>query len=173
VPGVVIGVPLVVALGAGVVLLGSQAGRWFTAGARTEPEPQVGKAKTEADRVCERFMALKNARDSAALELLGVAPAVPDRELTKEEADRLQTDLFLRQDVRVVEVRRDRRAQKDGPTKSPYCVLVTQGQVTAPDMTVTTPKGPERGQRFMSNPDLVVEVRDGKIYGVEARLHMD
>jgi hypothetical protein len=123
--------------------------------------------------VCEQFMKLKNARDGAAADLLGATPVVPDRELTKDEADRLQTDLFLRQDVRVVEVRRDRRAQKEDPTKFPYFVLVTQGQVSGPKMTIATSKGPESGQRFMSNPDLIVEVRDGKIYGVEARLHMD
>jgi hypothetical protein len=39
-------------------------------------------------------------------------------------------------------------------------------------MDVQTPNGVERGQRQMTNPDVVVEVRGGKIYGVRAELHV-
>jgi len=41
-----------------------------------------------------------------------------------------------------------------------------------PTLRVKTADGVETVQRTMANPDLSVEVRDGRIYGVTASLHM-
>ena len=79
------------------------------------------------------------------------------------EADRLQTDFFLRQDVRIVGAGRDKATGA--------LVLYTKGNVSAPTLHVKTETGVETAQRTMANPDLVVEVRDGRIYGVAAHLH--
>ena len=57
---------------------------------------------TDEERICVQFLQLKNAGDPAADKLLGPAPAVPAAPVSREEAERLQTDFFLRQDFRVV-----------------------------------------------------------------------
>ena len=50
-------------------------------------------------------------------------------------------------------------------------MLYTKGNVSAPTLDVKTETGMEAAQRTMANPDLVVEVRNGRIYGVAAHLH--
>lgn len=119
---------------------------------------------TPEQRLCVRFLQLKNAGDPAAEKLLGPAPVVPVAPLSPEEAERLQTDLFLRQNFRVVGTGRDRLTGA--------LVLLTQGNVSAPTLSVKTGDGVETSQRTMSNPDLLIEVRDGCIAGVAARLHL-
>src|SRR5205823_2138386 len=95
--------------------------------------------------------------------LLGPAPSVPAAPISQEEADRLQADFFLREDVRIVGVGRDRRTRA--------LVLFARGNVSAPALPVRTAGGVESAQRTMANPDLSVEVRDGRVYGVAANLH--
>jgi hypothetical protein len=119
---------------------------------------------TAEERICARFIELKNAGHPVAFQMLGPAPAVPNGPVSQAEADGLQTDFFLRQDVRIVGVGRDRR--------SGALVLYTKGNVFAPTLQVKTATGAQTAQRTMSNPDLTVEVRDGRIYGVAAGLHV-
>ena len=119
---------------------------------------------TDEEHICARFVRLKNADDPAAFELLGPAPAVPDGPVTKAQADRMQTDFFLRQDVHFTGVGRDKRTGA--------LVLYAKGNVSAPTMPVQTANGVESAQRTMSNPDLTVEVRDGRICGVSSDLHL-
>jgi len=118
---------------------------------------------TAEEQVCVRFLRLKNAGDPAADKLLGPAPTVPTAPVSKAEADRLQTDFFLRQDIHIVGAGRDKATGA--------LVLYTKGNVSAPTLHVKTETGVETAQRSMANSDLVVEVRDGRIYGVAARLH--
>ena len=118
---------------------------------------------TPDERLCNQFLERKNAGDPAAADLLGPAPVVPATPISPEEADRLQTEFFLRQDLQVVGVGRDKAHGKP--------VLYTKGNVSAPTLNVRTGAGVETAQRTMANPDLVVEVRDGRIYGVAAHLH--
>jgi hypothetical protein len=94
----------------------------------------------------------------------------PEQAVSPEEANRLQTDSFLRGDLRILEIRRE-RGEKGSPQRYR---LVTHGDVASQTLTIKTDKGTERSQRTMSHPDLIVEVGDdGKIYGVRAELHME
>jgi hypothetical protein len=136
-------------------------GAWRDAPAPERPAP-AEQSVTEAERVIDRFVRLTNAGDPAAADLLGPAPAVPKGPVSPGEVGRLQTDYFLREPVRVVSAL---------PSPGGRFVLVVQGNVAAPTLEVRTPTGVERSQRTMTNPDLVVEVRDGKIHGVRAELH--
>jgi hypothetical protein len=129
----------------------------FVVGFREEASPA---------RICKEFRQLKNAGDPAAEALLGRVPAVPDAPVSEEEANRLQTDFFLRQPLEVLSV----SSHQHG---SDHFVLVTKGNVAAPTLPIQTRTGVETSQRTMSNPDLLVQVRDGKIYGLAARLHED
>jgi hypothetical protein len=118
-------------------------------------------------RLCRRFMDLKNAGDPQADGLLGPPPAVPADAVAPAEADRLEAELMLRQPLHIREVGRDAA----DPAAAGRFVLVVDGAVTSDRVLVATPTGPESRQRAMWSPDLVVEVRDGKIYGVRPQLH--
>jgi hypothetical protein len=119
---------------------------------------------TAEERLCARFIQLKNSGDPAALELLGPPPGVPDAPITTEEADRLDTDFFLRQDASILGVGRGQR--------SGTLMLYVKGSVSAPTFSVQTATGVQTHQRVMFNPDLTVEVRDGQIHGVASTVHV-
>ena len=50
--------------------------------------------------------------------------------------------------------------------------LVAKGNVAAPRLEIQDGASLDSEQRTMANPDLTVEVRGGRIVGVEARLHV-
>ena len=109
-------------------------------------------------------MQLKNKGDPAAAALLGPPTAAPNGPVSQEEADRLDTEYFLRQDIHFTGVG---RAAKPG-----QLVLCAKGSVSAPELHVRTASGVESRQRVLFNPDITVEVRDGRIYGVCSSAHM-
>lgn len=116
-----------------------------------------------ADRkICEQYKELKNAGDPAADRLLAALPDVPADPISQEQADRFQAGCFLHQKIRIGSVR---------SASSSRFILSTKGNVSAPTISVRGSNGVESIQRTMSNPDLLVEVRDGKIHGVRAELH--
>jgi hypothetical protein len=129
--------------------------------------------KSAADRLVDRFVKLRDARDRAALRLLGRVPEVPDGPVSEAEAERLQTDFFLRdKDLRFRLVCRGEPDGNGGIRDTPgLYTLLGEGYVTAPAIGVKTDKGVDPpAQRMMSHPALVVEVRGGKIFGVRATL---
>jgi hypothetical protein len=133
----------------------------------TDP-PDTGKddwskaPQTEDERLAAKFIHLKNDGDPAAEELLGRQPAVPSESVSRAEADRLQTDFFLRQPLHIVGTRRGGGAGR--------LILATKGNVSAPRFQVQEGATASSEQRTMSNPDLTIEVHDGKIFGVRPAL---
>jgi len=123
--------------------------------------PAVMQAEMQ---LCEKYKVLKNAGDSSADQLLAALPAMPAEPISQEEAERFQADCFLHQDIRILSVHL---------ASSNQFVLVTKGNVSAPTLQIRTAKGVDRVQRTMVNPDLIVEVRDGKIHGIRAKMHGD
>jgi hypothetical protein len=117
-------------------------------------------------RLCRQFMELKNAGDPRAHGLLGPLPAVPEGPVPASEADRLDAEFMLHQPFRVREVAREAAAPA-------HFVLVVDGSLASERLVVRTPTGTETRQRAMWSPDLVVEVRDGKIHGIRPALHED
>jgi hypothetical protein len=126
----------------------------------------AGCSSAKPDPVCEAFMQLKNAKDAAADDLLGPLPPVPSDPVTEEEADRLDTDYVLHSPLYIIAVRPDTAASVGKPSR---CVLVVKGTFSCRPLRV---RGSEsHSQRHLVNPDLIVEVRDGKLYGVRAQVH--
>jgi hypothetical protein len=138
---------------------------------RSVDSQSTWQPKTDEDRICDRFMLRRRAGDPAAAALLGREPVQPAGEVTEDEAQQMQTDFFLHDpDLQILTIRRGPQA-KHGVE---YYVLVTHGNVSAPRLSIRLPNGESSSQqRTMTNPDLFVEVRDGKIYGVFSRLHHD
>jgi hypothetical protein len=138
-----------------VVVAGAGGAAWVSYG--RAPDGQA---------LCEQFAQLKNAGDPAAEDLLGPALAVPQDPIFPEQAEPINADALLRgPGLRVVKVRPDRSAP-DGHR----FLLVTQGGSAGPVMHVRSGQTVDRVQKVVSNPELVVEVRDGKLYGVRVQL---
>jgi hypothetical protein len=153
---VLIGILLV--LGVSLALIASG---WTDRSFRPEAARSGAIADPERD-LCEQFRLLKNAGDPSVDDLLAPLPIPPEKPISQEEAARFQADCFLHQDIRILAVRRD----MNGPL-----VLDTKGNVSAPPLEVRIARGVDRVQRTMVNPDLIVEVRDGKIHGLRAEMH--
>jgi hypothetical protein len=139
------------------------------------PEPEaLDPPSTVPDspeqQLCRQFMALKNAGDPRAADLLGPAPTVPAAPVSAEEADRLEAEFILRRDYQVVKVRPDTSGGSHTP---PRVVLVLHGAVDTERIPVATPTGPEVRFRSLAHPDIIVEVKDNKILGVRAQLQED
>jgi hypothetical protein len=127
--------------------------------------------KSADERVCENFINKRHAVGPAVADaMLGRVPVAPAGELTEDEAERLQTDFFLHDpELEIIKLRPRDAKQKDAPL-----VLVTKGNVAAPRLAIRLKDGElSSQQRTMSNPDVYVEVRDGKIYGVRSTLPRD
>lgn len=128
----------------------------------TDESWQEAVAMLADRRLCEQYKELKNDGDASANQLLATLPEVPADPMSQEQADRFQVDCFLHQNIRIVSIR---------VSSSNRFILSTHGNVSAPAISVRGAHGVERIQRTMSNPDLCVEVRNGKLHGVRAELH--
>jgi hypothetical protein len=125
------------------------------------------------DRLILDFARGKNRQDARADELLGPLPAVPQEPVSERESARLDAEFILRRPFKVIRAV-PLTPPAPGVWLQPRFVLELHGSVASEKYTVRTSEGQlEYGQRFLANPDVVVEVRDGKIYGLYARLHQD
>jgi hypothetical protein len=113
--------------------------------------------------LCWRFAALKNAREPGAERLLAPAPTVPPEAVTPEEADRIDAGAFLREGLLVLDVRPVSRDQSTRPF-----LLVTKGSASSAPLRVRAGDKVDRIQRMVVNPNVLVEVRDGRIYPIRA-----
>jgi|SRR5579884_386813 len=130
------------------------------------------RVELPAATVRDFFLLRKNANDPKALELLGPPPRVPDEPVTPQEADRLNAEFALRGNYTVERFRPEPSA--DG--KYRRYVLSLKGSDGQPLMKVLNPKaaaGYDTVNVSLYNPDVVVEVRDGKLYAVGSRVHHD
>lgn len=152
------------------LLLAFAAGCPSTPATVTAPEVKARTLTEEEEKVCREFIRLKNAKDPAANDLLGPAAVIPDEPVSPEEAQRLQTEAFLRGDYEITDVW-SRPATAGSPTTP--IILVTKGAFEGVRLKIKTPSGVDVVTRSMAHPDLIVEVRDGKIHGVRADLHSD
>jgi hypothetical protein len=170
-----------VLLGAGIVIgayfwqASALPGAAPPAKAKRKKPSEVWKAHTAEEQIVDRFVRLREANDKAALDLLGPPPVFDGQPLSEEESEVRATDHFLRSDLRITGIRRGEPdvmgVQQATPNRF---TLITQGNVSSPPMRVRTEKGVEPpGQILMNNPDLVIEVRAGRIHGLRSELHRE
>jgi hypothetical protein len=135
--------------------------------------PEPWKVRSAEDQVVDDFVKLHQAGDPRALQLLGPAPEFGDEVVKEDEAERRETDHFLRSSLEFVDIWRGEPDGQGGqkPVPGRY-TLVAKGGVFAPGLQVDYGNGKASPrQRTMHNPDLIVEVRDGKVRGVRADVH--
>jgi hypothetical protein len=159
-----LGALLLVGLGVGAYLFVPDL-RALLASRSATPAPR------QEELLCQEFINLKNAGDPRADHLLGPPPVIPGRAVSRREADRLDAEFILRQPFRVTEVRPLPARGRGQETASPRFVLVAKGSITSERFLVEGSAQPS--QRMLFNPDIIVEVRDGRLHGVRAQLHED
>jgi hypothetical protein len=137
-------------------------------------EPEPWQPRTDEDRIIDRFFTLQKAGNKSALDLLGSAPVFDDEPVSEQTADARQTDFFLRSDLQFRDIWRGEPDGNGGQRTVPRrYTIVTKGYVSSPKLNIRTERGIDPGVQWLgSNPDLVVEVRNGRIYGLRAELHM-
>jgi hypothetical protein len=135
--------------------------------------PEPWKVRSAEDRVIDEFVRRHRDGDPKAVDLLGTAPVFGDEMVSEAEAERRETDHFLRSSLEIVDIWRGEPTGQ-GPQKPVpgLYTLVARGGVFAPALQVDYGDGkPSPRQRTMHNPDLIVEVRDGKVRGVRSDVH--
>jgi hypothetical protein len=121
------------------------------------------------DPLCERFAQLKNAGDPQAEELLGPLPPVPADPISDDEADRLDAEFLLHAKLQILGVWPEPGPAGQG--QPPRCRLALNGSYACRPLLIDG--SPRPSQRVLVNPDLIVEVRDGKVCGVRVQLHRE
>jgi hypothetical protein len=131
---------------------------------------------TSEDRVLQSFMRQVNQGDAGAKELLGPAAVFDEQPVSEAEADARQADYFLRHPkLRIESIRPGEHVKgKRVPTPNRY-TLVTKVQASTPPLRVRDAAGRVEppSQLSMKDPDIVVDVKDGKLHAVRADLSSD
>ena len=161
------GVGLVAVIGLIAIVWSNAANRQPNDGPSTPPaqrHPARWEPVTEDDFVCDRFMKLRAAADPAATDLLGRVPIVPEQPFaTEAELERMETDFYLRDPKTRI------RSIGRGPSidGKPRYIFTTTGNLTTPRLPIQRPNEVERPYRIMVNVNAIVEVRDGKLFGIK------
>jgi hypothetical protein len=121
---------------------------------RGKPRQVAGEKSPE--QLCREFKELKNANDPKANDLLGRVPEVPKQPVSQPEFEALQTDFFLRCKCQI-------KAVRPVEGKNHLFTLKIQETVSAPRIQI---QGGGSEARSITDPTLIVEVRNGKIFGV-------
>jgi hypothetical protein len=119
------------------------------------------------DTLCQEFARLKNAGDTSANALLAPGPDLTQNIVDEDAKEAFDAASVLRGPFEVVEVRPD-----DSNPTDPRFVLVLRGGVAIPRVDVRSASGEVQspGQRMLLNPEVLVEVREGKIHPVKVGL---
>jgi len=126
-------------------------------------------ARLERDRaVVARFVELKGADDARAADLLNPAPPVPAEPMSQEEFDRFVLDSMLHSDLHFKRLRPQPAGAPAAGSRPPRFVISTEGVFNSPRLQVRTGTEAKPQQRSLYNPDVVVEVVDGKLRCVAA-----
>jgi hypothetical protein len=166
-PFILAGVGLLAVIGL-IAVVWSQASS--TADHTDPTKPRVSQDKwrveTDDDRVCDQFMKRRAEGDVAANALLGRVPAVPEKPFSSpEELERMQCDFYLHDpNTRVLAISRE--PVVGGPLRYRF---KTEGNIAPPRLPIQRPTEVEHWGRTMYNLQLIVEVNDGKLFGVSGK----
>jgi len=134
-------------------------------------EPPPWAPVGEADGLVDRFVTLKKAGDAKANDLLGGKPLAEGDVIDEANLEARATDTFLRQSFTLTAIYRGEPDGQGGQrnTANRY-TLAGVGPVRTPVFRIRYSKGDEGpSSSFITKElELVVEVRGGKIHGVQS-----
>jgi hypothetical protein len=131
-------------------------------------------APGDQDKLIDKYVQARQSDPENAAKMVntGKTPVGP---VTEEEASRLQAGMFLNSPDLIIGKVLPGIPDGEGSQKKAagYFTLVTEGSVSSSTLQVKTANGISNEQRHMTNPDLIVQIRDGKINPVRAELHAE
>jgi len=137
----------------------------------TKPKVTRGEWKpvSAEDRVCDTFKQLRARGDVSADALLGRVPSVPAQPFSSpEEVERMQCDFYLRDpNTKVLAI--SRAPAVDGHARYRF---KTEGNISPPQLPIQRPTEVEHWGRTMYNLELIVEVKEGKLFGVSGKVDL-
>lgn len=140
---------------------------------REKTTPQTTSSPEE--QLLDRFVEAVNARKQEAKNYLGPPPLFEEKPLSEKQADALYAEFYLHHpELRVLSIRKGEPAADGSMKATPgRYTLVTKVQGSTPALRIRNDQGvvESPSRLFMLDPDLVVEVRQGKIFGLRAELH--
>jgi hypothetical protein len=135
------------------------------------------EAITNDEKILRQFAVLTNrGRTVGSRALLGPPPVFNDDPVSETEADARQAHYYLHNDPGIVSIRRGEPGPGNRWLNTPgRYTLVSFVQGSTPALRVRNVRGEVESpsKLFIINPDLVVEIREGKIQGIRAELHRD
>ena len=140
------------------------------------PKPRQGDSPDPDRAVIDGYLeALRGGADVSPF--LGPPAVFDDTPVSEEEAEEKYADYCLRhRKVKVAAVRAGEIGPTGKKTTSPHrFTLVVKGEVTTPRLRVRNRAGEIDPPLplFITNPDVIVEVKAGKIHGVRTELSRD
>lgn len=130
-------------------------------------------ASTDEDRLVEAFQKARN-KDGKSTLNLAPDPVFDDKPVSEAEAEALQSHYILHRVKRVVAIRAGEpgKGTKWLPTPHRY-TLTTKVGVATPKVAVQVGDRIEAPNLIITNPDIIVEVRNGKIHALRAEIHRE
>ncbi|MFO0926934.1 MAG: hypothetical protein U0736_07805 [Gemmataceae bacterium] len=157
---------------------------WFHRGAgpgkppgeSRQPAVAEWEPQTEEDWQLDEAVRLLNEGGADRHRLLGPAAVFDDTPVDEAQADARQADFYLRHPkLHITAIRRGEQVRGKQVDRPRTYTLGTKVDGSTPPLRIRTETGrveaPSR--LFMINPDLVVELRDGKVFAVRPELKSD
>jgi predicted Zn finger-like uncharacterized protein len=116
--------------------------------------------------VCHEFARLKNAGDSKANDLLAPVPDLTQTVIDEQDKPAFDAAVVLREPGTIIDV-----LPEDPTAPFPRFALLLKGGFDIPKVSIRDKFGVHEGsQRGLFNPEVLVEVRDGRIYPLKVGL---
>jgi hypothetical protein len=139
-----------------------------TAGMLTFVAYRKGEER-DLEALCQEFARLKNADDPGANALLAPGPDLTQEVVDEDAKEAFDAASVLHNPCEIIDVWAD-----SSTSSSHRFVLVIRGGAATPKVSVRTAAGLQSpGQRILINPDVLVEVRAGRIHPITVGLHRD
>jgi len=115
--------------------------------------------------LCEQWKKLKNAGDSDTEYLIEPLTPTPNEPITEEQADNFDANFCLHHPkIRIESLR---------ALSSNRFLFVAKGSISTPILLVRTGNKVDSVSRVLFHPDVVVEVRNGKIHPIRPQMHTE
>jgi hypothetical protein len=118
------------------------------------------------DSLVQQFARLKNAGDNTANDLIAPGPDLSQTVIEEEDKPAFDAAFVLHEPSQIVEIIPD-----DPTALFPRFAFVLKGGFATPKVTIRNKNGLQAGsQRILSNPEVLVEVREGRIHPLKVGL---
>ena len=146
---------------------------WFYTQSAMNARPQSDLTEEE-DRLVDAFRKARNEDGKSTLNL-APEPTIDRNPVSEDEWEAMQSHYILHRVKRVIAIRAGEPGKGTKWLKTPHrYTLTTKVGIATPKVAVKVGDRVEAPSSLLiTNPDIVVEVRDGKIHALRAEIHRE